>query len=108
MTRIRVQRPLIIDNGWGSSRKLACFWRKVGPKLAHGACSSDNGGSAWQLLTQLLRQTQARDPRGKFFMGFDGEEIEPKGWSNVVRQRDECRITRFPTSIVTFEFRPLA
>jgi hypothetical protein len=70
----------------------------------HGACVPDNGGSAWYLLTELLRETKSTCPNGKFLMGCDTQKKQTKGWDNVLLQRQQCKVAGFPTSIVNFRY----
>lgn len=68
-----------------------------------GGSIKDNGGSAWYLLTDALRLAKEKFPTGKFVMGHD--PVEPSnlvGWDNVLRQRHQCKVSNYLTSVVTF------
>jgi hypothetical protein len=70
-----------------------------------GGSRPDNGGAAWQLLIAMLRRTHERTGgQGKFLMG-PVQEDRP-GWSDLLRSRQQCRVTEFPTSLISFSYRP--
>ncbi|WP_428540641.1 hypothetical protein [Rhodopila sp.] len=72
-----------------------------------GASTQDNGGSAWFLLTQTLRAHYLACPKGKFVMGYDPAirwSEDTTRWSNLLRQRQQCRARSTPTSIVVFRY----
>lgn len=71
-----------------------------------GASVADNGGSSWYLLIDILRQTQTAYPTGMFVMGPDQAafHIGRAGWDNLLRQREQCKASNFPTSLVTFDY----
>jgi hypothetical protein len=84
------------------------FGVRFGDKFYYtdGASVQGNGGSAWYLLIELLRRTQQEHPQGQFVMGYNPvipfSDVE--GWSNVLRQREQCKVRNFPTSVVKFVF----
>jgi hypothetical protein len=71
-----------------------------------GASIRENGGSAWYLLTDVIRKSWDICPTGMFVMGFDGPGLRDQfaGWDNVLRQRQQCRVSQIPTSVVTFDY----
>jgi hypothetical protein len=71
-----------------------------------GASLEDNGGSAWYLLIELLRKAKEAHPAGKFVMGFDPVVpwTDAAGWQNVLRQRQQCRVSASLTSVVVFDY----
>jgi hypothetical protein len=69
-----------------------------------GGSQPKNGGAAWHLLLAVIREAYNRTLGcGKFLMG-PVRKYE-RGWDNLARSREQCRITEFPTSIVTFSYR---
>jgi len=73
---------------------------------ADGASVRDNGGSAWHLLTEIIRKSWGICPTGMFVMGFDGAGFRDQfeGWDNVLLQRQQCRVSQIATSVVTFDY----
>lgn len=70
-----------------------------------GASLPDNGGAAWHLLIETMRQSYQRHPHGRFVMGVDrGPAGNKEGWENLERSRQQCRVSRFPSSRVQFRY----
>jgi hypothetical protein len=79
---------------------------RFGPHIYYidGASHPDNGGAAWFLLTETVRDMFSQMPNGKFIMGADRPDNGRwEGWDNVLRQREQCRVAHFPTAVLTFE-----
>ncbi len=68
-----------------------------------GGSEVNNGGAPWYLLLLLIRRTYDRTHgTGKFLMGT--VQKSGPGWDGLARSRKQCRVTDFPTSIVTFTY----
>lgn len=68
-----------------------------------GGSVPDNGGSAWHLMLQVIRQAYDRTGgTGKFLMG-PVRQLDA-GWEDLAQSRAQCRVTEFPSSIVTFSY----
>jgi hypothetical protein len=68
-----------------------------------GGSEANSGGAAWHLMLTMIRQAYDRTQgSGKFLMGSDQEGAQ--GWANLAWSREQCRVTNFPTSIVTFMY----
>jgi GNAT acetyltransferase-like protein len=85
-------------------RHVACFY---GIEFGHnvyyleGGSQPDNHGAAWYLMLEMIRQAYDRSRgTGKFLMGTT-QDGRP-GWAGLARSREQCRVTDFPTSVVTF------
>jgi hypothetical protein len=65
----------------------------------------NNGGAAWYLTLDSLRESYNKHPQGTFAMGAD-EPIHKvrNGWADLCRSRQSCRISGVPSSIITFYF----
>jgi hypothetical protein len=71
-----------------------------------GASLPDNGGASWYLLIETIRRAFHKNARGRFVMGVDRGLLGNKpGWENLNRSRQQCRVSRFPSSIVNFQVR---
>jgi hypothetical protein len=72
-----------------------------------GASLPDNNGASWYLLIETMRRAFHKNPRGKFVMGVDrGLSGNNKpGWENLNRSRQQCRVSRFSSSVVKFQVR---
>jgi hypothetical protein len=71
----------------------------------NGASLKDNGGSAWYLMMEIIRKVKGQSPTGKFIMGFNPivPDSNRVGWANVLRQREQCRVSNWKVSIVVFD-----
>jgi hypothetical protein len=70
-----------------------------------GGSRADNRGVAWHLMLETIRHAYNRTHgSGKFLMGT--VEESGLGWDNLAWSRKQCRAANFPTSIVTFTYRP--
>jgi hypothetical protein len=68
-----------------------------------GGSDAGSGGAAWHLMLTMIRHAYDRtDGSGKFLMGCDHDISQ--GWTNLARSREQCRVTNFPTGIVTFDY----
>jgi len=71
----------------------------------NGSSTSDNGGAAWCLLLEMIKHAYTRtNGTGKFVMG--SVRTSESGWSGIHRSRLQCRVTDYPTSIISFSYRP--
>jgi hypothetical protein len=69
------------------------------------ASAVDNGGAAWTLLLALLQRSYERCPTGKFIMGYvDFAMHDEAQGGGLLRSRQACRVTDYPTSIVNFRY----
>jgi Acetyltransferase (GNAT) domain len=68
--------------------------------------ASDATGAGWLLKMTLMRDFQSRQPTGRFFMGSAQreEDLSDGEWTSPFRYRQDCRVTAFPTSVVTFTY----
>lgn len=74
-----------------------------------GGSVAGEGGASWLLMTEMLRSAYARHPKGLFVMGYvDFDKYEEARGSGLLRQRQSCRATGSETSIVRFEWAPVA
>jgi hypothetical protein len=56
-------------------------------------------------LIALLRRAYERSPQGKFVMGYvDYATHDDEKSGGLLRSRNACRITDFPTSVLNFDF----
>jgi hypothetical protein len=73
---------------------------------ANGGSRPDNAGAAWYLTLSMLRRTYERDPAAaKFIMGYvDYATHDETIGGGLLRFRRSCRVSAYPTSIVTFTY----
>ena len=93
----------------GQNRALgAIFGIEFGPHVyyANGGSRPDNAGAAWYLTLSMLRRTYERNPRtAKFIMGYvDYATHDQKISGGLLRFRQSCRVSAYPTSVVCFSY----
>jgi hypothetical protein len=96
----------------GQKRALAAIFAvQFGPHVyyANGGSQPDNDGAAWYLTLSMLRRTYEQNPRtGKFIMGCTGclEQTthDEKISGGLLRFRQSCRVSAYPTSVVSFSY----
>lgn len=68
-----------------------------------------NQGASWALLISMIRRAYEQNGRGKFIMGYVDYAIHDEDLGGgLLRSRSACRVTDYPTSIVTFSYTPVA
>jgi hypothetical protein len=68
-----------------------------------GGSQPNNNGASWSLLVHMLKLTyEMLGPKAKFIFG-SGLNSGP-GWHDLVRSREQCRFTSYPTSLIKFRF----
>lgn len=73
-----------------------------------GAASFESDGAAWYLMLNIVRRAFEKWPKGKFVMGFYHPETgKLPGAAGLMRSRASMRVSEWPTSIVTFRWRPV-
>ena len=69
-----------------------------------GGSQVRNEGVAWHLMLTAIREAYDRTlGSGKFLMG-QVRKSDP-GWDSLAKSRQQCRVSEFPTSVVTFAYR---
>lgn len=67
-----------------------------------GASLQDNGGASWYLMLHMLKR--AWKPNGKVLMGMHQPGTDWAGRENILLSRRHCRVSEFPSSVVTFSY----
>jgi len=71
------------------------------------ASVAGNQGASWALLLSMIQRAYEQDPQGKFIMGYVNYALHDEELSGgLIRSRTACRVTDYPTTIVTFRYQP--
>jgi hypothetical protein len=101
-------RYMLVTYVTGGRRPLYCYYgAEYGQETYYleGASVSDNRGAAWHVLLGELQRAYQRTPQGRFIMGFiDPATHDDAVGGGLLRSRDACRVTNFPTAIVDFVY----
>ncbi len=104
---LAMRRHAISATVAGESGVLSAYFAvRFGPDTFYirGGSRERNDGAGWYLLLEMIRDAYERsDGDGRFFMGVRHDDTA-SGWRNLARSRQQCRVSEFPTSLVTFDY----